>query len=429
VNRAELAQALGCEPNEVEPLPGGAGRCQMWSLSAAGRPLVFRHYPEGFERDVVRQREWRVLQLASDAGVPVPAPVALTSTGILVERVEGESRPQRLMKDERWARARSVLVERVAEAAARLHAIDPPNFLPRGMELDGAAAHPAGADAAEAAIITLERCLDRIDEPHPAIELGLRWLRGNRPERAPAAIVHGDFRLSNLVVSEGGKPVLIDWELVHVGDGAEDLGWMCVRSWRFGGGGPALGCGSREELLDAYASAGGRSLTLDELRWWEVCGNARWAVICMLQAHRHLSGLDRSLERAVIGRRTCEAEWDLLELLADGRPDPPAAPWPQDQPDARELLTMVAEYLREDLRPRAPKEDAFLIAVAANACRIVGRELEANYEPSQLDARHHAYKLSAALRAGSHDADFDELVDQLRAQTLAKLMVAHPDWL
>jgi hypothetical protein len=90
---------------------------------------------------------------------------------------------------------------------------------------------------------------------------------------------------------------------------------------------------------------------------------------------------------------------------------------------------MVAEYLREDLRPRAPKEDAFLIAVAANACRIVGRELEANYEPSQLDARHHADELSAALRAGSHDADFDVLVDQLRAQTLAKLMVAHPDWL
>ena len=95
---------------------------------------------------------------------------------------------------------------------------------------------------------------------------------------------------------------------------------MCVRSWRFGARRPALGCGSREELLAAYAAAGGRAVSLDELRWWEVCGNARWGVICMLQADRHLTGVDRSLERAMIGRRTCEAEWDLLALLAGDRP-------------------------------------------------------------------------------------------------------------
>ncbi len=191
--------------------------------------------------------------LASDAGVPVPAPVALTPSGFLVEHVEGESRPQRLLSDERWAHARSSLVARVAEAAARLHAIPPPDFLPGGLELDGAAAERSEAGAAETAVLTLERCLDRTEEPHPAIELGLRWLRRTLPGAAPASIVHGDLRLSNLVVSEAGMAVLIDWELVHSGDGAEDLGWMCVRSWRFGARQPALGCGSREELLAAYA--------------------------------------------------------------------------------------------------------------------------------------------------------------------------------
>ena len=86
VDRSELAAALGGEPADIEPLPGGAGRCQMWSLRADDRRLIFRRYPEGFDRDVVREREWRVLALASNAGVPVPVPVALTPSGILVER-------------------------------------------------------------------------------------------------------------------------------------------------------------------------------------------------------------------------------------------------------------------------------------------------------------------------------------------------------
>jgi len=424
--RAELARALGSEPEALSPLAGGAGRCEMWAATVAGRPVVYRRYPEGLERDVVREREWQVLRLARDAGVPVAEPLALTPEGIVVERVAGESRPRPLLNDERWARARSVLVARVAAAAACLHAIDPPPELPREPEFEGGAATPdlAGVPAAEAAIVVLERYLDRISEPHPAVELGLRWLRQNLPPPAPAAIVHVDLRLSNLVVAEDGTPTLIDWELVHAGDGAEDLGWMCVRSWRFGAAAPALGCGTREELLDAYAAAGGRRVTLDELRWWELCGNARWAVICMLQADRHLTGVDRSLARAMIGRRTCEAEWDLLGLLAGDRSPPPATAAPQDGPDARELLVTVAEYLR-DLRPRAPAEDSFTLAVAANACRVAARELP----PDDPAPRERAARLAAALRAGEHDGELDSLVDPLRAQVRAKLEVANPRWI
>ena len=61
---AELAEALGAEPTEIAPLQGGAGTCEMWSLTVDGRPLVFRSYPPGEARDVVRLREWRVLELA-----------------------------------------------------------------------------------------------------------------------------------------------------------------------------------------------------------------------------------------------------------------------------------------------------------------------------------------------------------------------------
>jgi aminoglycoside phosphotransferase (APT) family kinase protein len=422
--RAELAGALGAEPEELAPLGGGAGRNEMWAATVGGRRLVYRRFPPGDE--VVRDREWQVLQLARGAGVPVAEPVALTASGIVAERVAGESRPRVLLTDERWSRARTVLVARVAEAAARLHAIEPPGDLPDEPEFEGGASTTrlAGLSAAEAAIVVLEGYLDAIGEPHPAVELGLRWLRGNLPARAPAAIVHGDLRLSNLVVAEDGSPTLIDWELVHVGDGAEDLGWMCVRSWRFGAAAPALGCGSREELLAAYAAAGGREVSLEELRWWELCGNARWAVICMLQAHRHLTGADRSLARVMIGRRSCEAEWDLLTLLAGDRPAPPPIASPQDSPGGAELLETVAGYLRE-LRSRAPAEDAFTLAVAANACRVVARELPAD----DSGPRERSAQLAAALRAGERDAELDALVDPLRAEVRAKLEVANPRWI
>ena len=253
----------------------------------------------------------------------------------------------------------------------------------------------AGLPAADAAVAALERHLDRLGEPHPALELGLRWLRLHPPPAAPPSIVHGDFRLSNLVVAEDGRPALIDWELVHTGDGAEDLGWMCMRSWRFGSPLPALGCGTREELLAAYAAAGGRAVSSEELRWWEVCANARWGVICILQASRHLTGVDRSLERAMIGRRTCEAEWDLLALLAGDRP----APRPERVAAGRADRGRAARDGRRVPRATCARarraEDAFPLAVAANACRVVARELP----PDDPAPRERAARLAAALRA------------------------------
>lgn len=423
MNEAELERALGARPADVAPLVGGAGRCTMWSLTAGGRPLVYREFPAGVDRDVVRPREWRTLALVTAGGVPVPDPVALTAEGIVVERVPGESRPRRLLADPEWADARAHLVARVAQAAARLHAIEAPDFLPSVTELDGDA--PAAGQAAQTAVATVERCLDRVGEPHPALELGLRWLRRELPPPAPRSIVHGDLRLSNLVVRPDGQPTLIDWELVHVGDGAEDLGWMCVRSWRFGGAGPALGCGTRDELLAGYGAAGGRAIGLGELRWWEVCGNARWAAICLLQAHRGRTGAGRALERAMIGRRVCEAEWDLLELLAEGRSPPPAAPVAQDRPVARDLLHAVAEFLRDDLRPRVAPDDALTLAVAANVCRVVARELP----PEDPAPSERAVALSCALRAGEHDDALESLVDPLRAEVRAKLEVVNPRWL
>ena len=208
-------------------------------------------------------------------------------------------------------------------------------------------------------------------------------------------IVHGDLRLGNLIVGPDSLLAVIDWELVHAGNPAEDLGWFCVKAWRFGAGAPAAGLGSREELLAAYRAAGGAGVTPDELRWWEIFGTLRWGVICMEQAQAHLSGAHRSVELAAVGRRVCEQEWDLLLLLA---PDAAAqaaarrprvtgaaqpAPAPHGRPTASELLEAVREFLTGQVMPASTGQLAFHARVAANILGIVARELELGAIPPE----------------------------------------------
>ena len=132
-------------------------------------------------------------------------------------------------------------------------------------------------------------------------------------------LVHGDFRTGNYLADESGVTAILDWEGAHLGDPVEDLGWLCVKSWRFGSiDKPAGGFGSREELWAAYERAGGTKVEAARAHWWEVLGTARWGIICHQQAWRHLSGAVKSMELASIGRRAVETEVDLLQLLKAG---------------------------------------------------------------------------------------------------------------
>src|SRR4051794_4737565 len=216
-------------------LSGGASR-ELYGFDvlegAQRHELVLRRDPPGLADPDGRARELAALRVASDAGVPVPAPHWRTvdGTGIVMQRVEGEAIARRILRDERYATARERLLDEVARAAAGVHALAAPAELP--------------VSGARGQIEFLETELDRLGEPHPALELGLRWLRAHVPAEREPTLVHGDLRLGNLMVDEGGLAALLDWELCHAGDGAEDLGWMCLRSWRFGhDDAPALGLG------------------------------------------------------------------------------------------------------------------------------------------------------------------------------------------
>src|SRR5438045_1628083 len=149
----------------------------------------------------------------------------------------------------------------------------------------------------------LEEMYAEVDDVSPTFDTALRWLARNRPVHRHRAVVHGDLRLGNVIVGPDGLRAVIDWELVHAGDPAEDLAWVCVKAWRFGAAPEAAGVGTIDELLDAYEAAGGPPVDRATFDWWLVEKTLQWGIMCMKQAAAHLSGASRSVELAAIGRR------------------------------------------------------------------------------------------------------------------------------
>lgn len=299
----------------LDRLSGGASR-EMWTVTMtdgeAQRRLVLRRDPPGAPARSDRASEVDVLRAASDAGVPVPAVLwaagadDLGSPGFFMEHVEGETIARRILREEDYAGARSIMASQCGEILARIHGI-PPSALP------GLA--PPETKPAETVLDQYTTLLDSLGEPHPAFEIGLRWLRRNPPPSERVTVVHGDFRIGNLIVGPDGVRAVLDWELAHLGDPYEDLAWLCTRSWRFGGAGEVGGFGDREDLYDAYERASGITVDRDAVRWWEVMSNVKWGIMTIMQAFTHLWGHVHSLELAAIGRRTVETEYDLLGLI------------------------------------------------------------------------------------------------------------------
>jgi aminoglycoside phosphotransferase (APT) family kinase protein len=303
-------------------LTGGASR-QTWSFDAViehadGRietiPLVARADPRKGPNVMSRDVEYRVLEAAEAAGVPVPSVHAMgdDSLGVpffLMERVEGETIARRILREDEYADARGVMTGQLGAILAAIHAIDTAGLPLQRPE--------PGLSAAETEVKRFEQTYRMITpDPHPTFELTFRWLKENLPPPADPTFVHGDYRLGNLIVGPEGIRSVLDWELAHIGDPLEDFGFLCIRSWRFGNDNiPVAGVGQRDELFRAYEAAGGRKVDPAAVNWWEVFGNLRWGIITIMQANAYLAGMSKSVELAAIGRRTAETEWELLNLM------------------------------------------------------------------------------------------------------------------
>jgi aminoglycoside phosphotransferase (APT) family kinase protein len=298
----ELEARLGRRVESMHLLPGGASK-EAWAVETDNERLLVRRAGGGVihEGTLSLENEFRVLEAAVEAGVKAPRPVAYLGEldgreAFAMEFVDGETIGRRIVRDPPEG-----LETQLAEQLAKIHEI-PPERLPFLHSGD--------------VLVRFAHELDTVGEPHPAIEYGLWWLREHRPEPLPDVVSHGDFRLGNVAVSARGLECILDWEFAHLSDPREDVGWPLVRAWRFGADDRRLGgVGEVGPYLERYAELTGREISEEELVWWEVLGNVKWATGCLTQSRRHLNGLDRSVEYAVLGRMAAEMEYELLDLI------------------------------------------------------------------------------------------------------------------
>jgi aminoglycoside phosphotransferase (APT) family kinase protein len=438
---AALAERLGGrEVRNLSRLSGGASR-ETWAFELVR--------PDGVVEPMILQRdragsvrtgggmvtEASLLVAAANAGVPVPRLRLDATDGLLgqpafvTDRIEGETIARRILRDDAYASARPLLAAQCGRVLAAIHQI--PTDAVAGLEQQDQ-------------VTQFRAVLDGFAEPHPAFELGFRWLDANRPPPTRTTIVHGDFRNGNMIVGRDGIRAVLDWELAHLGDPMEDLGWLCVRAWRFGEKPPVGGFGEREDLFAAYEEASGIPVDPEVARWWEVLGTLKWGVMCMIQAASHLQGFVRSVELAAIGRRVCENEHDLLTLLHarfENEIRPQEAPSARKaglhgRPTVDELVEAVREYLERDVMTQTEGRLQFHARVAVNALKIVERELVHGDEmaaahAARLQALGYAddAALAAAIRSGELDDRVDEVTAAVHASVLDKVLVANPKYL
>jgi hypothetical protein len=282
--------------------------------------------------------------------------------------------------------------------------------------------------------------LDELGHANSTFELAFRWLEAHRPAPVANVIVHGDFRLGNVIIDERGLVAVLDWELAHLGDPAEDMGWLCVRAWRFGGKYPVAGLGTYTDLLRAYEEAGGVPIPEERVHWWEVAGTLMWGIMCMLQANAHITGAIRSVELAAIGRRVAEQEHDLLTLL--GAPEfdhAQRSTLPKVGSETVSTLEAVREYLDTDVRINTSGRTQFHSRVASNVVATLERELAlapavqaANTETLRalgiFETNPHQAEiaLASAIREGDYDDDLGRVASALRPTVTLRLAIANP---
>ena len=284
---AVLRPVLGdVSVESLRTLTGGASRT-TWAFDAVTdqrRALILRTGPPD-DVHAGMELEAAVQQRAAAAGAPVPhilaadnSPAALGNPYLICDAIAGETIVRKIYRGLDDAR-RARLLEQCAQALAAIHRADPAGI---------------GLNESDQLIEWRDR-LDEMGDTTATFEWAFRWLDRHRPPPSPQVLVHGDFRMGNVIVDESGLAAVLDWELVHTGEVYEDLAWFCIRAWRFGAAEHlgAGGLGSVESFLSAYEAAAGVALDRDVFRWWLTVATLRWGVICRFQEQRHLSGQRR----------------------------------------------------------------------------------------------------------------------------------------
>ena len=309
-----LAVGIEGKVSNLEPLTGGASK-EIWKFEVSkdkqSTKMILRR-GSGIEGPLAIKTadEARIQKEVIKVGAPVPTILAVSKNeeelgdSYIMNFVEGESIARKILRDKEYKKALPVLAYQCGEAIARIHNVDIDNFsfLPK--------------KPAEDQLEDLYSTYQSFEQPSPVFEYAYLWLKEQDFSNFQESLVHGDFRLGNIIVNGEGLQSIIDWELAHIGNPLQDLGWVCGNSWRFGENNKVVGgFGELEDLLKGYNSISKFQVNNEMVKCWQVFGTFRWGVICLIQAYAHLNGTINSIEKAAIGRRVSETEIDIVDLL------------------------------------------------------------------------------------------------------------------
>lgn len=418
-----LARIGLAPPAGLERLSGGANM-ESWRFSSGDELCVLRRAPSlemMAGRPLDHHAEAALIRAAHAAGVMAPEvlvelePADGIGSGYVMRCLAGSPDPNAMLAEAKP----SVTIHDIARELVAVHRTPCCGLAVPVMDT-------------AAALAELRRRFLEYGGDRPVLALALRWLEANLPPPVEPRLVHGDFRLGNLMFEHGRLTGVLDWELAHLGDWHEDLAFGCMTVWRFSRPDrPGYGLTSIAELAEAYQAAGGDTFDPARFGFWTIYRTFWWALGCLQMGGFWRAGHDRSVERVVVARRTAEQELDLLLLLEElapeterARPLPPAAaPLAPGtgEPSGAEILTAVSEWLASDIKPLLAGRGKFDLAVARNALGIVARELE--QRPSATDA-----PLSADLMQGKVDLATPGMLARLRRMTLDKLTADMPKY-
>jgi aminoglycoside phosphotransferase (APT) family kinase protein len=295
---------------------------QTWSFDAVAdntmlHPLILRRSPGGLRstESLSLEVEAELIRALAGSGAPVATVVHTLvpedglGDGFLMTRIDGETIARKVLRDPEFAAIRPHLA---AQFGAILGAIS---------KIDTARLPTLPFKSAEIITARLSSRYESMGVARPVFEIAFRWLKQNAPtELAQYRLVHGDFRNGNMIFGSEGVRAVLDWEVAHIGDPAEDMAWICAPPWRFGEiDRPVGGLGSREELFEAYEASTGERVDPARVHYWEVLGSLRWGVSCASMLDWFTSGRDQTVERAMIARRVSENELDLMRILTGSR--------------------------------------------------------------------------------------------------------------
>ncbi|KWV91655.1 phosphotransferase [Erythrobacter sp. YT30] len=410
------------EAEGAEPLPTPSARIENTYVLRRAPSLTFMD-EKPFGHDV----EAAVIRAAKAAGVSAPVVVVELEpddgigSGYVMEALSGTPNPKEILETVEADR----LVSECAANLATIHKLKPG---PDG----GGVPDAVPVMDYRAAIADLKKQFEEAGGDRPIIALGLKWMEDNCPEPVEPVLIHGDYRMGNLLVDEEGWLTgVLDWELAHFGDYHEDLAFGCMAVWRFHRyDRAALGLSDLETYFDAYEANGGRKVDPARFRYWLIHRTVWWALGCLKMAAIWRSGEDRMLERVVISRRTSEQELDLLMLLEEDAPDEELGReveeviyldgWLGEEARCGELAIAVSEWL-ESIKHKVEGHDRFQLAVARNALGMIARD--DTYPVSMFDPF-----ICNDILAGNVGLETSEMLANLRAQMLAKVTIDVPKY-